>query len=978
MASSAPKFTSFRPKPKPAPESSEEAPRPELYFSDRRGDVDIAKYGTLDRYNTPVYRRSGYGYVLGLGLDQKIDRERSSHANIYMVPVSGPQQERLLTSKNMPRDDRRTLRIVQSHAGPMSAEGQDFIVISGSRERRHEDSDGDEQATDVDYRGIQRDMSQPLDPDTQYVDHLEQGSSTSETTKKNSALAQRTKEQPEDVQTWLDLIEHQDAMQSPEDSGNELKDAVRQQLADVRIQICEDALKKVPDMHDNHIKLYLVLLQEARRSWTDSKLRAKWQEALSVHGGSARLWLLYLDYVQSSFLGFKYESCCAVFLQCFQAFGRSQDVAITTTLHVFIRMTWMMHGAGYQEVALAIWQATLERHLSQPTVAPTDVEDFEQFWESEAPRLGEDGAEGWRKTRQVMTRPSKASLQPRRTPGVSVFEDFCIREQDLIGKLRYPGRTCDELGEDDAFHTILFSDIEPYLNVLPSHTPANLMVEAFLCFCGLPCLTHGGEHQQIWWDDAFISQVDTVPSLRNDDALPRDAKHGNFRMSSEFLLDQDFSMLGARLDADFVRRILRFAVSQTKDEALGKYLLAFEDKQFPTDVVKTAKQLLKLLPMSQELYGVYGLIEARRGKLDKANQVFSLALSMGGGDTGSYGNLALVNSWVWLALEENDTVEALWRLTSCSGKLPTRLDAMVPPDSEALQQASAWLREACEAALLGHDYAAATVGTSLSAVIAYLSNDREAKCATMVHGHLSDWFASHNMSTSPQAELNAQALARILTNHMTYSPLVKPALIEAALAPFLGLFPNNTVLLSLYAANEARFAMNDRVRSALHGGSAMQRSKATSAAGWTFAIQVEKSVQSGVSVATTTSHSMRSLYKHATHPGSSGAHSLAIWTSFLGFELQQLRLVEQNRLAMAAQGRRDGKKRGWEGRLEEAAARVKETLYDGIRNLPWSKDFIMLAFQEGMRKVLSEEELWKMYRVMQEKEMRLYVELDQD
>jgi hypothetical protein len=61
---------------------------------------------------------------------------------------------------------------------------------------------------------------------------------------------------------------------------------------------------------------------------------------------------------------------------------------------------------GFVENAVAIWQALLELHHFTPTeITPMDIIDkrgqevllssFERFWESEVPRIGEDGAEGW-------------------------------------------------------------------------------------------------------------------------------------------------------------------------------------------------------------------------------------------------------------------------------------------------------------------------------------------------------------------------------------------------------------------------------------------------------------------------------------------------------------------------------------------------------------------------------------------------------
>jgi len=318
MASNVPKFTSFRPKPKPAVDPPKEASRSEvraksssrpkkhgeqdgsravetsrsehnepsakLYFSDRRGDAEILKYGALSRYDIPAYRRAGYGYVLGLSLDQKIDRDRSSHSKTYMTYVSGRQQERPMTSKNVLKDSGRTLRIIQSSDSPTLAEERDFIALSNHDKRRHDDSDsGEDGGPHLDYRGIERDASQPLDPDTQYDDHSEDLTTISELTKKNTELVRKTREHPEDMQSWLDFIEHQEAMIAPERSIGELNEARQRQLADVRIPIYEEALKKVRKVPNNHIQLYRGLLKEAQKSWTDAKLWKKWIDVLKVH-----------------------------------------------------------------------------------------------------------------------------------------------------------------------------------------------------------------------------------------------------------------------------------------------------------------------------------------------------------------------------------------------------------------------------------------------------------------------------------------------------------------------------------------------------------------------------------------------------------------------------------------------------------------------------------------------------------------------
>ncbi|KAH7406714.1 NRDE-2, necessary for RNA interference-domain-containing protein [Phaeosphaeria sp. MPI-PUGE-AT-0046c] len=1012
MASHIPKFASFRPKPKGVPEPPAERPsrdRPspkpregrsdratssralevldtksgivqsKLYFSDRRGDPDVLRYGTLNRSDVPAYRRIGHGYVLGLSLDQKIDRERSSQNNIYITPATRQRPGRLLTGKHAPKQDTRMLRVVISDGKQHIDQGDDFIPVSSDRKRKRNSSEDIEGETlALDYRGIERNIKQALDLDTQYDSDNEDVSSVSESTRKNSELVRHTRESPQDVKAWLNFIEHQEVMLAVDRS--ELNENLRQRLADVRIPIYDEALKKVRP--EDHTILYTGLLREARRSWNGVKVSSKFAEVLRKHPASHELWLMYLDFVQSNFKDFKYESCRDIFLHCLQSFpeaARGANKGIT--LHVVIRMTAMVHGAGYRELALAIWQAILEfQVIDRPATETNEARsliDFEQYWETETPRVGDVGANGWRTPASEDHVPKAAALRSRDTSS-SIFEDFQVRETEAIRALRYPGRTTDEVGEDDAFHTIFFTDVKEYLKLIPVSTPSTLIVEAFLCFCGLPPLPRIAEHQRTWWNDPFLSHVSDpacAESFTDKQAdLLTNSIDRNFSCDStsmqttiDHLFECSFSTKPVRLSTDFVRRVLKLVATKcASDEIFGEYLLAFESRHYPADVVKTAKQLLKARPTSQRLYHAYGLVELRRDKLHKANQVFSMALSMGG--VGSHENMLLLHSWVWAALLSDDAEQALWRLVFHTGKISTKQDGSIRPSNDMLQTARVTLSDVCEKALLREDYPTAVLGTSLIALLVYLSTSENTEASLAVHRGLSQWFTSHNLSTSPYAELNAQATARFLTYHASKAAIVKPATIRLAMEPLIALFPNNTKLLTLYAANEARFAIDDRVRGIMHHN-ALQSSDATSVAGWSFAIHYETLRGD---VAASTSHSIRALYKRATNQDSSGAHSPILWTSYLRFELSQLQL-ESARTTNKKPGK-DGLRHTWESRMREAKTRLKETVYAGWRSVPWCKDFIFLAFTDA-KGVFDEQELWKVYSAMQEKELRIYVEL---
>jgi hypothetical protein len=724
MAANIPKFASFRPKPKAAPELPNEAPERQarlvkstkkekpherkrspnrdaavikkdetasnLYFSDRRGDVEVLRYGTLNRYDLPAYRRYGYGYVLGLSSDQKIDRAQSSDTKIYITPTRRQRQERLLTQRNVLKDGSRTLRFIKGRSS-QTAIDDDFIPVSGtSRKTTENDGEDDEMSSHLDYRDLEMKYKsdQPVDEDTRYdLDESEQTDAGRQVRMKNSELVRKTREAPEDIQAWLSFIDHQESMMLIDSPTAELTDAARRQLTDVRIPIYEEALKKIQSNSGDQIVLHEGLLQEAKRSWSEAKLSAKWKDVLAKHPESSRLWFMYLDYVQSNFARFKYESCRAAFLECLKAIqGDKNGSTIETTLHVFLRMTVMIQGAGYQELALAIWQALLELRVMEPESTEANSNDvlaFEEFWEGEAPRLGEVGANGWKKLGAESSTETNTLLL--KDAADSVFEDFRRRETDCIDKLRYPGRTSDEAGEDDAFHTVFFTDIQEYLVTIPAGTSVSLLVEAFLCFCGLPPLPQRAAHQSAWWKDPFLSHAVRQPgslySLPGDSSgmLQKIEKYSacgleSVQVTSDLLFKQRFLLSGSRIRASFMRRLLKSIVtSHPSEDILGEYLLAFEFRHFPSEALKTGKQLLKARPTSQRLYNAYGIMESQRGESEKANRVFSMAMSMGKTRLlNTYESLTLLSSWVWEALNNTDQGEALWRLVSSPGQLPPK------------------------------------------------------------------------------------------------------------------------------------------------------------------------------------------------------------------------------------------------------------------------------------------------------------------
>jgi hypothetical protein len=1032
MATNIPKFTSFRPKPKAAAEAPKEREEQEkskklevsrasrtsdkkkndgpskqqnstasedrsrklkderrshdndaqpsdLFFSDRRGDPDIVRYGSINRYEVPAYRNYGNGCIIGLPSDRRIDRELSTDKKIVVLPARRRRQERLLASRKAEKKGSRSVRFIKTENQTPEV-GADFISFSAKRKRRPEDHTSDDEN---DYRGFKNeDSAKPLDSDAEYESDVLVSFTDEAVTQRNSELVRKTQEHATNVQAWLELAHHQEAMMKVDRPSIALSASDKAHLADVRISIYEQALKKINET-DSVVKLYVELMCEARRAWTADKQTVKWTELLAKFPRDEGLWMQYLDFVQTCFTNFKYEECRVIFSRCLYTITKgSSQIGVQFQLYIVVRWTLMIQQAGYQELAIATWQALLEFHMMRPGSLKHEkaFRSFEGFWESEEPRIGEVDAKGWRAFNVEEPTPLSSDADPLRArePSDSLFQDFCKRELDSTIKLRHPGRTMDEVGEDDAFHTILYSDVEGFLRILPHEIPKAMLLSAFLRFCQLPGTLETTPSSKQGTSDQFLLSQFRKPREREEFAsFPQSLVRysycpcESFEMSSDLLIDRGFPESLDNVDAALIQRVLKLiAFDDANETAVGEYLLAFEARYFHAEASKTAKKLLKASSSSLRLYNAYGLVESRFGNSAKADQVFSAALSMhkGGTPHSDPSIFDLLANWTWEALRHGDFNEALWRLVSPNGRVSKTTATHQEPDQGALLRSRSALTDARERALIGNDYITAVKTTSLLALLAYVSSRNSPKAALAVHRTQLSFFAKRGLSTSPAAELHAQSIARLLTHHAVHAQIYQPALIRDALEPLMASFPDNTIILSLYATNESRFSIDDRVRAIMHQN-ALSSGETRTIVAWAFAIHFESLKGE---IAGSTSHSIRALYKKAEDD--SGAHCPALWKQHVLFELEEANKEKAKR--PTKRPRRDGKKRKEESRVEEAYRRVKETFFKGMTQLPWCKDYMMMAFTHLSEEFLSEEELRKVYNVMVEKELRLYVELE--
>lgn len=171
-------------------------------------------------------------------------------------------------------------------------------------------------------------------------------------------------------------------------------------------------------------------------------------------------------------------------------------------VYLFLRVCLFLKQAGYSERALGAFQALMEitffkpDHLRAPA-PPFDrvlwftgvLQEFEDFWDSEIPRIGEPGGKGWKEMHASLEEASfPISTAPDFTSDASVpHERWLESERQAEKAFSLPGRARD-LGapDDDPFHVILFEDVLPFLFPVQSPIARLQLIFAFLNFLGLP------------------------------------------------------------------------------------------------------------------------------------------------------------------------------------------------------------------------------------------------------------------------------------------------------------------------------------------------------------------------------------------------------------------------------------------------------------------------------------------------------------
>lgn len=277
--------------------------------------------------------------------------------------------------------------------------------------------------------------------------------------------------------------------------------------------------------------------------------------------------------------------------------------------------------------------------------------------------------------------------------------------------------------------------------------------------------------------------------------------------------------------------------------------------------------------------------------------------------------------------------------------------------------------------------------TDCLALLSYISQSLNLERALEVYSttttRLAIFPAQAESFKSFTTELLHQSQAKLLYYHVKKGGPYKPSYIRTLLADSISQHPHNTIFLCLFAWNESRNRIEERVRGVLRditsttSNSSSSQTQQIPVTSHLFSIYTELSrpVYAG-----STLHSVRAAFEKAigdpnpnattldaktrtsNNTNSTARSNLTIWKLYILFELSRSHVQ-----------------------------RAKDVFYRAMRACPWSKELLMLAFGHLRADIVRErfgdgvaasgvgmgfDELRGVYNVLVEKELRIHVDVE--
>jgi NRDE-2, necessary for RNA interference len=936
-----------------------------LFRLDPKGDRQNLAYECLPPASIPKYRSVGRGNAVGLGRAFRILKDSGPRRNVVASGLDSavrPRHSSWTTESQAAELVRGSLV-----EGDTITDQDNYVAIRDgfSRKRRplsgiytNDESDGE------------RDSATST---TQHVAHITGNDDSSlfqdEVHRRQRELSEKTSRQHHDIEAWLALIELQsEVVRCSEGRHARLTSSQRRTVSDLKISLYRDALSKneIPTIRDT---LVTGLMTEGSKVWENDKQLSEWH-LLMEKDISFEISLLYLNFVQTSHQHFRQEQCVAAYQHCHQselrkAPGHDRDI---NCLHLVLRATSLIHQSGFTERAIAIWQGLVEVNLFRPSSLPVEqsIHSLEDFWDSEAPRIGEAGARGWS---SGSVQPPQPTEDPEMPPinSKNLWDSWYLAEKNAAVRASLPARTLDTTSAEDPYRVILFSDIRDFFFQMSSDDSFHALLDALLCFSGLPLIS-GSSATFRWRNDPFLCPTTaTTMSNPSGGTLAVIPFSGISDPSTLFTTPGPFQAISVANGVSQLRlwphRVVeQLAMAKPQEEALGSYAIALTLQHSPSAAPKLAKRLIKQNASNLKLYNSYALVESRAGNHDAADNVWKTTLTMN--STSVQGNeisiMQLCRSRIFQVLLQGHLKKVTTLLKALAvDHADVNLHLQTEVGGEyAMARTEHFLQSMINQRLSQPDEML-VLSTELLAILRYCQASRDLEPAFQTYRTVLDILNEMKSTDSCHevVETLHQRRSQLIDLHISsHRASFEPKQVLRALSESTMAFPNNSIFLTLHTRYQRKYGLMDRLRDIATGASSEPKGPIS------YIHLITKELSSSEDLGST-EHSIRAAFNRANDEESPVHHCPAIRLAHVRWEISVL----QRRSSRPSQSKKQERKR-----LSTAV----HSLHAALRACPWEKAIYMAAFESSaMRDALGSEGLKGIYQTLLERGLRLHVDV---
>ncbi|KAG8728834.1 hypothetical protein FRC12_021463 [Ceratobasidium sp. 428] len=508
-------------------------------------------------------------------------------------------------------------------------------------------------------------------------------------------------------------------------------------------------------------------------------------------------------------------------------------------LRIFWRTCVWLRQAGYVERAIAAMQAQIEMTFFPPQDRPATFSDtlamFEEFWDSEAPRMGEEGAQGWVTWVEDQASgniPQSQPVPPLQDLSTDPYRLWAQREKNLDNVLTRPLRLrSTNYYLDDPHRVVVLSDFSAFLTPLITPIARRNLLFVFLHFLGLHTPGSTPPPDDIWADDRWMHRESVLfpEELKSAGPLVIDggALIGRERMLragwgpvkewgwgvGRVVGAESDRMVGGRtwesddlrgIDADFVSRIFAALSPVVQDEMWDEHWLAFEAVNNPKKALKLSRSHLAQDQSSLYRWATHARLERARDKPDEARKIYRVNLAQTDVNERRPGEIELW--WDWAELE--------WLQDSADAAMQILVIAVGVSDTSSVDVLRA--KRAYDSALdKGNvlDSTASVALVKLRALLELVTSDSLPSALAIYDQYLrTPQFLPY---TTEHEALTLAATLTAFHHTRTLQRPCPPSVFREQATAAIKLYPGNTTLLGLFLESERGEKIWGRVRAAV-------------------------------------------------------------------------------------------------------------------------------------------------------------------